>query len=179
MKNIIEQAKRPEEDPTSPHEGLFHLLHRCVHGHDTDIESICHYQDVFGHSCEEDHEKAANSEYRDTFYRLYDEAYGVMATINFDRKHGAYARNLREKIECLECDLEDARDEEDCLRKSVQSTEKNLQDAEKTISELRNELQMSKDDVKRHIEVIFEMEKKIVYLKARMFDFMEQMEESK
>ncbi len=94
----------PEEDPKSPFEGLYHLLRRCIHGHSTLQEDVCHYQDVFGHSCEEDLEKAAESEYKEVFFRLYDEAYGTVQMISFYSKHSKYCRELRERVDDLEAE---------------------------------------------------------------------------
>ena len=163
----------PEEDPNSPFEDLYHLLRRCIHGHDTNIEAICHYQDVFGHSSEEDHEKAANGEYKETFYRLYEEAYGVVATINFDRKHSVYARNLHDQIEALESDIEDHLEVERDLRQKIQSRDNDLIDAGKTISNLRCEIASLKDQNRRDADALADIAQEIIRLKVRLFDMME------
>jgi len=169
----------PEEDPNSPFEGLFHLLRRCVHSYDTDIESICHYQDVFGHSCEEDHEKAAEGEYKEVFYRLYEKAYGAVEMVKFDRKHSVYYRNLRDRIEALECDIEDHLETENDLRQKIQSRDKDISHASETIENLRQELNANKDETKKGYEVIFNQNKEIMRLKAKLFDLMERTEDVK
>lgn len=163
----------PEEDPKSPFEGLFHLLRRCVHGHDTDIESICHYQDVFGHSCEEDHEKAAEGEYKETFYRLYQEAYGTIAVINFDRKHSVYCRNLRDQIEALESDIDDHLEVEKDLRQKIQSRDKDIADAAAKLTELYRENDTLKKEKYALAEAVAKCGNEIVRLKAQLFDTME------
>lgn len=155
-----------EEDPNSPYEGLFHLLRRCIHGHKTDIDSVCHYQDVFGHSCEEDHEKAAEGEYREVFYRLYEEAYGVVATINFDRKHSVYYRNLREQVDDLTDDVEGARQ----YQKVVEAS---LENEKKESAKLRQQVNEAASLTTKYVQQIADLENEVVRLKARLFDLME------
>ncbi len=162
-----------EEDPKSPNEGLLHLLRRCVHGHETTTEAICHYQDVFGHSSEEEHEKAAEGEYREVFYRLYCEAFGIVETIKFDRKHSVYVRNLRDQIEALECDNEDHEQVERDLRQKIQSRDKDLVDAGEKMRELYLEREALKKEKFELAQAAAKCASEIVHLKARLFDMME------
>ena len=168
-----------EEDPNSPYEGLYHLLRRCIHGHDTTTEAICHYQDVFGHSCYEDLEKASESEYKETFWRLYDEAYGTVAMITFYGQHSRYCRDLRERIEDLEAETEEHKDIEKDLRQKILSRDRDLVDASKTISDLRCEIASLKDGRRKDAEALADVGKEVVRLKARLFDLMEKMEGQK
>lgn len=156
-----------EEDPNSPYEGLFHLLRRCIHGHDTTTEAICHYQDVLGHSCEEEHEKAAESGYRETFYRLYEEAYGVVATINFDRKHSRYARELRERVDDLEATCEEQ-------KTYIKVCEAKATDEVKRRGDVETKLRQATEEADRCKKHIHELEDEVIRLKAKLYDMMEE-----
>ena len=163
-----------EEDPKSPYEGLYHLLRRCVHGHDTDIDSVCHYQDVFGHSCEEDLEKAAEGEYKEVFYRLYDEAYGTVQMINFYSKHSAYVRNLRERVEDLECDVEEAKAETERQRELKKSRDNDLADAAKRIEELKAENRKLVDDNAKIADAVTKLAQDLIKHKAMLLDMQQE-----
>lgn len=165
-----------EEDPKSPYEGLYHLLRRCIHGHDTDIDSICHYQDVFGHSCEEDLEKAAEGEYKEVFYRLYDEAYGTVQMINFYSKHSAYVRHLHEQIDDLECRVEELKDDCAKIRQERQNRDNDICDARARIEELKKNIELQKKDNDELIKTIFRDAQEIMRLKAALYDMKEKYE---
>ncbi len=156
-----------EEDPNSPYEGLFHLLRRCIHGHDTTIEAICHYQDVFGHSCIEDLEKASESEYKETFWRLYDEAYGTVAMITFYGQHSRYCRDLRERLEDLEAETEEQ-------KTYIKVCEAKATEEVKRRDDVEQMLRQEKEDHEKDMKYIFELKNEIIRLKAKLYDMMEE-----
>lgn len=162
------------EDPNSPFEGVFHLLRRCVHGHDTDLEAVCHYQDVFGHSCEEELEAAANGELKDVFYRLYDCAYGTVQMVNFDRRHSNYCKNLRDEIAALESDVDDCKAEEERLRKEIQNRDRDIADAAGRINDLKKENEKLFDMNHQKEAIIGQLGNEILKLKAMLWDMQQE-----
>ena len=163
-----------EEDPNSPYEGLYHLLRRCIHGHDTDIDSVCHYQDVFGHSCEEDLEKAADSEYKEVFWRLYDCAYGTVQLINFYGKHSPYCRHLLEQIDDLECRTDELKDDCEKLRQERKSRDNDICEGAKRIEELKAENRKLIEDNAKIADTVTKLAQEVIRLKAMLWDMQQE-----
>lgn len=127
-------------------------------GLDLDQASICDYQDMIGHSSIEQLEELANGNYKESFYRIYDAAYGTMETLRFYINHGEKIQAIIEECEYWQ---EQTKEAEEKARSNFQSFEKylNLHSKEKA----RN------DGLK---SVIKAKDQEIIELKAKLYDLM-------
>ncbi len=153
-------------DPKSPFEDLFHLLKRSVNGYMIDEESICHYQDVFGHSSIEQLEEAANGPLRETFWNLYFRAYGAAQAIYFHGQHGVTIQKCKDEIDCLNERLASEEAEKTNLIKKNR-------ELEARIEQLKKDLDIEMFDHVGDRQKLEEAENEIIRLKAKLFDFME------
>ena len=74
-----------------------------------DMQKICEYQDMIGHSSDEQLTELARGDYKEAFYRVYDLSYGITETIRFYYSHSAKIEELKYKVSELQADLEDAK----------------------------------------------------------------------
>lgn len=114
---------------------LVELIDRtnATNGLDTNIEAVCNYQDMIGHSSREQLAELANDENRRrSFYWIYSTAYRFDDVINF------YIRNDRKL-----CDLRDARDqltEQNCkLAEDLRAARLQVLEAEKATTAEHND----------------------------------------
>lgn len=125
---------------------------------ETTTENICYMQDCIGHSSVEEVRKAANSDSKELFYRVYGIAYGTVESIKYYRRND-------EKILDLVADYEYIKNELEAGRATIADlkTQRNNSDAEsvKLINE-KAELQRENDRQKQEI----------IELKAMLFDLM-------
>lgn len=132
-------------------------------GMDVSNEAVCDYQDMIGHSCEEDLEELANGNYKEAFYRVYGVAYGTVEAIRFHCKHGKKIIELFDRIADLETLSNTQADRINSLEKIneewIERTEKTRQAWEKAEKE-KIEL----------LKKIDELEAKNQELKAKLYD---------
>ena len=122
-------------------------------------EAIIEYQDMIGHSSEEELEDLANTDvYKETFYKVYGEAYGTVEAIRFYLKHSNKIKDLLEEKADLEADrdlykkyreeaIEENKKSTEMLLKSYRENDnlkKQTSDAESRIKELEAENQALK-----------------------------------
>lgn len=172
--NVPAKPIPAEEDPNSPFESVWHLLRRCTRGHDTDIESVCHYQDVFGHSCIEDLEKAAEGDYKETFYRLYDCAYGTVQMISFYANHSAWSRKLNDTIDDLQCTVEEQKTEIEKLRQERKSRDNDICEGAKRIEELKAENRKLIEENAKIADTVTKLAQEAIRLKAMLWDMQQE-----
>lgn len=137
---------------------------QATRGLDTNIEFITHVQDLIGHSTiDELHD--LSWQYKEIFYRVYDEAEGIEATMRFFADHSKFSLNLQEQLADAEAD----RDKYSYLLKMEKDAR--LQDCKE-----RNQFQAENikttaavNDLKHENE---ELKKELTELKAKLYDLM-------
>lgn len=135
-------------------------------GLDCDQASICEYQDMIGHSTQEQLKDLSNGVYISTFYRVYGLAYGTTEAIKFYMKNSDKVYNLMLDRDSLKCDLEEMKDKYD---KQVLESKKNFDTAQKMRDAWEAE-KAEKENIKKELEAAHE---EIIRLKARLFDLIE------
>ena len=137
---------------------------QATRGLDTNIEFITHVQDLIGHSTiDELHD--LSWQYKETFYRVYDEAEGVEATMRFFAEHSRFSTNLQEQLAEAEAD----RDKYRHLYETKEAENKNIkQDLQNTRNDLGSQ-DIKVHELKKENE---ELKKEIDHLKAKLYDFM-------
>lgn len=126
----------------------------------TDVESVCMYQDIIGHSTIEENADASNGENKELFYRIYGIAYGTVAAIKF---HCQYSNKICELIDTKN-DFEAALD--------IKTAE--VIQANKKISELideKNKLSFELADANNRLKGY---ENTVKELKVKLYDLMTQ-----
>lgn len=137
---------------------------QATRGLDTNIEFITHVQDLIGHSTiDELHD--LSRQYKETFYRVYDEAEGVEATMRFFAEHSRFSTNLQEQLADAEAD----RDKYQHLYK----TEKESRDLDlKELQELRGKHNKNLTELVNKQREVDELRKELITLKAKLYDLM-------
>lgn len=137
---------------------------QATRGLDTSIEFITHVQDLIGHSTiDELHD--LSWQYKETFYRVYDEAEGVEATMRFFAEHSRFSLNLQEQLADAEAD----RDKYQHLYK----TEKESRDLDlKELQELRGRHNKNLTELVNKQREVDELRKELITLKAKLYDLM-------
>jgi chromosome segregation ATPase len=137
---------------------------QATRGLDTNIEFITHVQDLIGHSNYEELE-ALSHEYKETFYRVYDEAEGIEATIRFFAAYSKFSHQLNEELANAEAD----RDKANALLKMEK-------DSHLATAKERNQLQAENirttaelNDLKNENQ---ELRDQLTKLKAKLYDLM-------
>jgi chromosome segregation ATPase len=129
---------------------------------DTNIDFIVHVQDLIGHSTENDLYELSK-EYKETFYRVYDEAEGIEASLRFFASYSNFSEKLQNDLADAEAD----RDKYNELLKMEK--EKSLQ-----ISKERNEAQAENARINKSIcnlEAENEaLKNELTALKAKLYD---------
>lgn len=137
---------------------------QATRGLDTNIEFITHVQDLIGHSNYEELERLSH-EYKETFYRVYDEAEGIEATIRFFAAYSNFSQKLNEELAEAEAD----RDKANALLKMEKDShletcrERNQAQAENI------KITAERNDLKRENE---ELKEQLTKLKAKLYDLM-------
>ena len=132
----------------------------------TDEASVCEYQDMIGHSSEEELEELANGVYKHTFYRVYGLAYGTVEAIVFFTKHGEKIKAMLTENAELKCDIEDAKDD---IKKAKAEAEKYAE----LMTKARDEWEAEKNEKEKMQYVIDQKDYEIMQLKAKLYDLQE------
>ena len=125
---------------------------------DTHEEKIVEYQDMIGHSSEEELDELSRSQYRAAFYRVYDLSYGTAETLKFYFNHSETIRRIMEEKAGLEADrdkyqfiiqdlnskIEKAHDQAEKMREAWEEAEKKRKEEGGRITELEAENQALK-----------------------------------
>lgn len=150
------------------YEDLVKLLQhvQATHGFDTDEKTVCDYQDMIGHSSEEQLTELANGAYKESFYRIYGCAYGTIEAIKFFTKHGEKILAMLSENADLKCDLEIA---EDNAKKNFDLAEKNRQ----SWIEEKNRANNAENQITEKEKEIASLQDEIIRLKARLYDLIE------
>lgn len=137
---------------------------QATRGLDTNIEFITHVQDLIGHSTiEELHD--LSWQYKEIFYRVYDVAEGVEATMRFFAEHSRFSTKLQEQLADAEAD----RDKYQHLYK----TEKESRDLDlKELQELRGKHNKNLTELVNKQKEVDELRKELITLKAKLYDLM-------
>lgn len=128
-------------------------------------QAILDYQDMIGHSTEEQLDELSKGTYKEAFYRVYGAAAGVIEAIRYYRRHSPAILEDQERI----ADLESVRDN---LLKHNKSMEKEVEDWKDRTEKCRKAWE---DAEKEKIELakrIDELEAKNQELKAKLYDLM-------
>lgn len=131
----------------------------------TDEASIVEYQDMIGHSTEEDLEELSNGMYKEAFYRVYGAAAGVIEAIRFYHKHGQKMIDMRDRLYMLETEDEKQREKIEKLQEIgsewIEKTEK-----------MRQAWEAEKAAKMEALARIAELEAEAQALKAKLYDMM-------
>ena len=128
-------------------------------GLDTDMESVCNYQDMIGHSTDEELSELANGEYKSEFYWVYSTAYRIEDTLNFYMHHSDKIFEL-----CVQCDDLKCTNEE--LRAELSAAKKALSEEQQLYATVnKGKCSLEKENV--------DLKAEIIKLKARLYDLME------
>jgi hypothetical protein len=148
------------------YESLEELLKevQATRGLDTNIEFITHVQDLIGHSTANQLYELSK-QYKETFYRVYDEAEGIESTLRFFASYSKFSEDLQIQLTDAEAD----RDKYQHLYK----TEKESRELDlKELQELRGIHNKNLTElVNKQIEVD-ELKKELTTLKAKLYDLM-------
>lgn len=130
---------------------------------DTSLDFITHVQDLIGHSTTEELEALA-FEYKENFYRVYDEAQGIESTLRFFATFSNFAENAR--------DVEADRDKYIALYNSQKSEMEKLKDENIQLkSELEN-VQRKAEELEERVDNQKETyEAEIKSLKSKLYDY--------
>ena len=128
-----------------------------------DDQAVIDYQDMIGHSSEEQLEALANGMYKEAFYRVYGAAAGTVEAIRFHCKHGQKIKALFERIDELEAIIDDYRSANECLNKTVD-------DRNDRVKSLRDECEKAEKEKAEALETIKEQTDTIQELKAKLYD---------
>jgi chromosome segregation ATPase len=148
------------------YESLEELLKevQATRGLNTNIEFITHVQDLIGHSTE-DQLYELSKQYKETFYRVYDEAEGIESTLRFFASYSKFSENLQTQLAEAEAD----RDKYHALWKVEKETAErhaeSMQQDEKEIKKLK--LKATEDQT-----TIDQLQKELTTLKAKLYDLM-------
>ena len=123
---------------------------------DTNIEKICEYQDMIGHSAEEELAELANGNYKSEFYRVYALSYRIEDTIRFYRKHDNTILEMIEENEQLE-------DDNKVLEQKLVESKSRLDETERKLIEERNKNSLNAVEIDN-------LKAEIIKLKARLYD---------
>lgn len=134
-------------------------------GLDVDEKSICEYQDMFGHSTEEQLAELSNGVYKEIFYRIYGYAYGTVAAIRFHCQHGEKILNICRRNDELNADVEDLTD---TLKKKEEQIAKKQETAEK----FQQGYEKALNDIKAAEDKAAKLEAENIALKAKLYDLM-------
>lgn len=147
------------------YEDLVKLVKRvqATGGMDTDEASVCDYQDMIGHSSDEQLRELANGEMKHAFYRIYGCAYGTISAIQFFTKHSNKLDEIIHERDEAICDRDDARED---LKKEKEKTEKAFAQAQKMRDSWEQE-KTEKENIKRDLE---KAQAEIIQLKAKLYD---------
>lgn len=134
---------------------------------DTSVEAKIKYQDLIGHCTVDELEKLANIDaLRDSFYRIYDEAYGIVATINYYVNHDDKATQMKLTIQEQDAELEKGSK----LIEDLRVANKRLNDELYSLREQLAEAQMNVKEMERNLGV---KDEEIIRFKAKLYDLEE------
>lgn len=125
----------------------------------TDQESILTYQDVIGHSSIQQNIDASNSNDADLFFRIYGEAYGVNAAIQFFIDHSLYCSTLRNDNSMYKVRIDD-------YKKTIESKEEMISN----INRKNVDLEIKNQNLLEQVESLTD---EIIRLKAKLYDILE------
>lgn len=139
-------------------------------GYDTDMESVCAYQDLLGHATIEENRELANDRaLNEAFYRIYGVAYGTLAAIKF------YMDNSN-KVTDLKGELEDYKVSYEGKCKELQIAQERIEAQKEKIATLEGQIAECKRDMDGTLQNIQYRDDDIIRLKAKMYDLMEEVE---
>lgn len=134
-------------------------------GMDISPEAICEYQDMIGHSSEEQLTELANSHYKEAFYKVYGYAYGTVEAIKFHCKHGEKIQKILEE----KADLEAETDKLNFLLEEQKKDTKAQKEAREKIQSEYTELAIQNMKQAEELEAL---RAETQALKAKLYDLM-------
>lgn len=134
-------------------------------GLDCDTASVCEYQDMIGHSTDDELRELSNGSCREAFYRVYGLSYGTTAAITFYLNHSQKIYDWQIEKEDLSVDLDEAREKITAIEKKAK---KNFETAEN----FRAEWEKEKAEKEKAEKELAAAQDEIIRLKAMLFDCM-------
>lgn len=135
------------------------------HVMDCTPEAVCEYQDMIGTSTLEQVHDLANGIYKNTFYKVYDLAYGTEATIRFYLDNSdKIARIMIEKAE-QEAEIEK-------LNFLLEEQKKDTEAQKKIKEEAQSEYAKVAQENMKQASEIESLKAEMQALKARLYDLM-------
>lgn len=130
-----------------------------------DDNAVVEYQDMIGHSTEEQLAELANGVYKEAFYRVYGVAYGVIEAIRFHCKHGEKIIDIIRRNDELQADVEDLTD-------TLKKKDKQISEKQETAEKFRQGYEKALADIKAAQARAEKAEAENIALKAKLYDFM-------
>lgn len=149
------------------YEDLLKLVKRTqvTGGLDINEESIVEYQDMIGHSTIEQLQELSNSEFKETFYRVYGHSYGTVEAIKFYCKNSEWMLSRLEEIDNL---TEENNSLSVAFKEQVEMFKHQIELTEKAQRERDHNAALIAEQKER----IDAQEREIITLKAKLYDMM-------
>lgn len=128
-------------------------------------EAVCDYQDMIGTSTVEQIKELSNGVYKETFYKLYDVAYGTIATIKYYLNNSDNVMKILEEKADQEAEIEELKFFLSEQEKTTIEQKKQRIEAEKNAAEL----QKINEEQTAEIEAL---KAQMQELKAKLYDLM-------
>lgn len=142
------------------------IVRRPGHGMETDMETVCLYQDAIGHSCEEELTEISNDRsINETFYRIYGVAYGTVEAIKFYMRHSDNVTRIIEEKEEAENNLEKA-------NKAVKEKEEVRAQTNAELIEAYRKEEKAKHELYEAMQALEKAQQENIILKAKLYDLM-------
>lgn len=129
----------------------------------TDNEAILEYQDIIGHSSEDENEKVSNGVLAEIFYRVYGEAYGTVAAIKYYLSHS-------DKLCDIQYELGEAKALNEKHKKRIEELEESYNTKVKQCCELETKLREAQQNLTVRERNLAGKDEEIIKLKAILWD---------
>lgn len=150
------------------YEELVKLLNKvqATGGLDVDEKSICEYQDMIGHSTQDQLRELANGNLKESFYRVYGHSYGTVEAIRFFTKNSDKLYDILAERDNAVIDRDEALEKLENQKQKIADNFLKAQNALDAAEEEKAARLKAEEDLKK-------AQDEIIRLKARLFDLME------
>ena len=129
----------------------------------TDNDAILEYQDIIGHSSEQENEEVSNGVLAEIFYRVFGEAYGTVAAIKYYMTHS-------DRVYDMQYNLGEAEAKAEKYEKRIAELEKTYSEKAKECCELETKLRETQQNLTVKERNLISKEDEIIKLKAILWD---------
>lgn len=132
---------------------------------DTKTETVCNYQDMIGHSTVGQLRELATGQHKETFYRVYCQACGVIETLRFYFENSEAITAYREQIADQEAEIES-------LHGRLDTAEEIRDHFIEEHGNACREWASASAEIKKRDAEIEALKREAIELKARLYDMM-------